>query len=182
VTKPSAPCCSVGERPWCRASRSIRSIGAQSSSGHGRGGVGAAALIFGGAVAEAGRMIGGAKSVKNATTHLTVPTNGSSTTTGPATGPTTPTPQGTLLGSAADVPKGHAAAFTIPSSGDPGIVIHADGAFFAYDAVCPHAGCTVGYYAANDLIVCPCHGSEFAVTTGDVITAGAARSRQAQDR
>ena len=132
-------------------------------------GVGAAALIFGGAVAEAGRMIGGAKSVKNATTHLTVPTNGSSTTTGPATGPTTPTPQGTLLGSAADVPKGHAAAFTIPSSGDPGIVIHADGAFFAYDAVCPHAGCTVGYYAANDLIVCPCHGSEFAVTTGDVI-------------
>jgi hypothetical protein len=37
-------------------------------------GVGAAALIFGGAVAEAGRMIGGAKSAKNATTHLTVPT------------------------------------------------------------------------------------------------------------
>ena len=41
--------------------------------------------------------------------------------------------------------------------------------FYAYDAVCPHAGCTVGYYAANDIIVCPCHGSEFAVTTGDVI-------------
>ncbi len=133
-------------------------------------GVGAAALIFGGAVADTGKMIGGVKNVKSDTTQLTLPTNDSSTTTTqPTTGPTTPTPSGTLLGSAKDVPQGHAAAFTVPSSGDPGIVIHADGAFFAYDAVCPHAGCTVGYYAANDVIVCPCHGSEFAVTTGDVI-------------
>ena len=29
----------------------------------------------------------------------------------------------------------------------------------------------VGYYAATDIIVCPCHGSEFAVTTGDVVNA-----------
>jgi thiosulfate dehydrogenase (quinone) large subunit len=134
-------------------------------------GVGAAVLIFGGAVADTGKMIGGARSPGNATTQLTLPTSDSPTTTTPVTvtGPTTPTPKGTLLGAAKDVPKGHAAAFTIPSSGDPGIVIHADGAFFAYDAVCPHAGCTVGYYAANDIIVCPCHGSEFAVTTGNVI-------------
>ena len=134
-------------------------------------GVGAAALIFGGAVADTGKMIGGAKPAKSATTQLTVPSSDSPTTTAPATstGPTTPPPSGTLLGSAKDVPSGQAASFTIPTSGDPGIVIHTDGAFFAYDAVCPHAGCTVGYYAANDIIVCPCHGSEFAVTTGDVI-------------
>ena len=132
-------------------------------------GVGAAVLILGGAVAEAGRAIGGAKPAASATTQLTVPTGGSSTTTAPTTGPANATTRGALLGSAKDVPKGHAASFTIPSSGDPGIVIHADGAFFAYDAVCPHAGCTVGYYAANDIIVCPCHGSEFAVTTGDVM-------------
>jgi len=69
----------------------------------------------------------------------------------------------------------------IPSSGDPGIVIHADGAFFAYDAVCPHAGCTVGYYAANDLIVCPCHGG-VAVTTGDVINGPRRTVSPAQDR
>jgi thiosulfate dehydrogenase (quinone) large subunit len=131
-------------------------------------GVGAAALIFGGTVADTGKMIGGVKSPKNATT-LTLPLSDSPTTTEPTTGPTTPAPKGTLLGSATDVPAGHAASFTIPSSGDPGIVIHADGGFFAYDAVCPHAGCTVGYYAANDIIVCPCHGSEFAVTTGAVI-------------
>jgi thiosulfate dehydrogenase [quinone] large subunit len=132
-------------------------------------GVGAAALILSGAVAETGKLIGGAKPARSATTQFASPTGGSPTTTAPTTGPTNSTTKGTLLGSAKDVPKGHAAAFTIPSSGDPGIVIHADGAYFAYDAVCPHAGCTVGYYAANDIIVCPCHGSEFAVTTGNVI-------------
>jgi len=132
-------------------------------------GVGAAVLILGGAVAEVGKAIGGAKPAAGATAQLTVPTGASPTTTAPTSGPSNSTTKGTLLGSAKDVPKGHAASFTIPSSGDPGIVIHADGAFFAYDAVCPHAGCTVGYYAANDVIVCPCHGSEFAVATGDVM-------------
>jgi thiosulfate dehydrogenase (quinone) large subunit len=132
-------------------------------------GVGAAVLIFGGTVADTGKMIGGVKGAKSATTQITFPTSDSPTTTAPSTGPSTPSTKGTLLGAAKDVPDGHAASFTIPSSGDPGIVIHADGGFFAYDAVCPHAGCTVGYYAANDIIVCPCHGSEFAVTTGAVI-------------
>ena len=132
-------------------------------------GVGAAVLVLGGAAVEVGKAVGGAKRAASATTNLTVPTGGSPTTTAPTTGGAVSTTKGTLLGSAKDVPKGRAAAFTIPSSGDPGIVIHTDGAFFAYDAVCPHAGCTVGYYAANDIIVCPCHGSEFAVTTGDVL-------------
>jgi thiosulfate dehydrogenase [quinone] large subunit len=67
------------------------------------------------------------------------------------------------------VPKGQSATFTIPSSGDPGIVINTNSTFYAYDAVCPHAGCTVGWAPQNSLIVCPCHGSEFNVTTGDVI-------------
>lgn len=35
--------------------------------------------------------------------------------------------------------------FTIASSGDPGIVVQLiEGNFVGYDAVCPHAGCTVG--------------------------------------
>jgi thiosulfate dehydrogenase [quinone] large subunit len=131
-------------------------------------GVGAAALIFGGAVADTGKMIGGAKLAKDATSQLKLPSD-SPTTIQPTTGPTTPVPNGTLLGSAKDVPNGHAASFTIPSSGDPGIVVHSNGAYFAYDAVCPHAGCTVGYYPVNDLIVCPCHGSQFSVSTGAVL-------------
>jgi thiosulfate dehydrogenase [quinone] large subunit len=131
-------------------------------------GVGAAALIFGGTVADTGKMIGGVKGVKSDTTQLTLPVSDSPTTTQPSTG-SGPSTKGTLLGAAKDVPNGHAASFTIPSSGDPGIVIHADGGYFAYDAVCPHAGCTVGYYAANNIILCPCHGSEFTVTTGAVV-------------
>jgi len=43
------------------------------------------------------------------------------------------------------------------------------GSFLAYDAICPHAGCTVGYSSAAKLIVCPCHGSEFNPSNGDVI-------------
>jgi thiosulfate dehydrogenase [quinone] large subunit len=44
------------------------------------------------------------------------------------------------------------------------------GQFLAYDAVCPHAGCTVGYSPAAKLIVCPCHGSEFDPSTGAVVS------------
>jgi len=77
---------------------------------------------------------------------------------------------GTLLGPAKDVPVGNAATFSIPSSGDPGIVVQpTSGQFVAYDAVCPHAGCTVNYYAANHVLACPCHGSEFQLDTGAVM-------------
>ena len=31
-------------------------------------------------------------------------------------------------------------------------------------------GCTVGYSPSNNLLVCPCHGSEFLVKNGDVIS------------
>ena len=99
------------------------------------------------------------------------------TTPGGTTPTTTPTSAtGTLLGPAKDVPVGNAASFTIPASGDPGLVVQpTTGQFFAYDAVCPHAGCTVGYYASNHVIACPCHGSTFAVDTGAVLSGPAPR-------
>ena len=79
--------------------------------------------------------------------------------------------KGTLIGPASSVPVGTAATFTIPSSGDPGIVLQlSKGTFVAFDAVCPHAGCQVGYAPSAKLLVCPCHGSEFQVATGQVIT------------
>jgi len=131
-------------------------------------GVGAAALILGGAVAETGRLIGGAHAPKNTTHQLSTPTTqpGATSTTAPGNSGAT---SGTLLGAATVVPSGQSALFTIPSSGDPGIVIHTNQTFYAYDAVCPHAGCTVGWAPQNSLIVCPCHGSEFNLTTGDVL-------------
>lgn len=130
-------------------------------------GVGVAALLLGGAAADTGKMINNAPKPKSASTQLgSGGASDSSTTTVPAGTGSTP---GTLLGAAKDVPNGHAGTFTIPSSGDPGIVINAQGTFFAYDAVCPHAGCTVGYAPSNNMLVCPCHGSEFQVSTGAVI-------------
>ena len=69
-----------------------------------------------------------------------------------------------------------AATFTDPATGDPGLVLQlTKGQFVAYDAVCPHAGCTVGYSPGARLIVCPCHGSEFDPTTGAVISPPAPR-------
>ncbi len=135
--------------------------------------VGTSALILGGVVAETGRLIGGAKSPTNSTSPL----SGAGSVT-PSSGPSSNTPttmpqggvRGALLGAAKDVPKGHAATFTIPSSGEPGIVVQpTTGQFLAYNAVCPHAGCAVGYYGANDVFVCPCHGSEFRVSNGAVL-------------
>jgi Rieske Fe-S protein len=36
-------------------------------------------------------------------------------------------------------------------------------------------GCTVGYSSATKIIVCPCHGSEFLVSNGDVVQGPATR-------
>jgi thiosulfate dehydrogenase [quinone] large subunit len=64
---------------------------------------------------------------------------------------------------------GGAAAFQDPSSGDPSLVVQpAAGTFVAFDAVCPHAGCTVEYLSSHQLFICPCHGSEFNGRTGSV--------------
>ena len=73
------------------------------------------------------------------------------------------------IGPARDVPVGQAASFTDPATGDPSIVIQPQaGTFVAFDAVCPHAGCTVSYDPTAKLIVCPCHGSQFSASTGAV--------------
>jgi thiosulfate dehydrogenase [quinone] large subunit len=141
--------------------------------------VGTSVVISGAAMAVAGRLIDGAPKPKGQGKQLapltTSPTTVTSTTSPKPTVTTSPTttqpaPAGQLLGSASQVPKNQAASFTIPSSGDPGIVIHTEaGEFVGYDAVCPHTGCTVGYSNVAKIIVCPCHGSEFQVSNGDVI-------------
>jgi thiosulfate dehydrogenase [quinone] large subunit len=123
--------------------------------------VGALGLVGAGAVAGIGRAVGGAKTPSGAgetslpthTTHTSAPHH----------------PPGVALGPAKDVPVGGAAQFTDPTSGQPGIVLQpTQGTFLAYNAVCPHAGCTVGYDGGSKLIVCPCHGSEFNPQNGSV--------------
>ncbi len=155
-------------------------------------GLSAAVLLGGGAVAGLGRLAGGSGSSGN---DLTTPTLGGSTPGGPKSASTTTTaaapsssttttapsqPAGTKIGPASRVPVGGAASFQDPSSGDPSLVVQpAAGTFLAFDAVCPHAGCTVEYYSSQKLFVCPCHGSEFNGRTGSVEVGPAQRGPDA---
>ena len=137
----------------------------------------AAALVGGGLAAGLGRLAGGSTTTKTPTlggigsgAPTTTATGGPTTTSSAAVaGPTTTRPPGTRIGPAHDVPVGGAAAFQAPSSGDPTLVVQPhSGTYLAFDAVCPHAGCTVEYDTAGKLFVCPCHGSEFNGITGAV--------------
>lgn len=142
--------------------------------------------LFGRAIAGTGGSSGGAVlsgpggSVATTTT-TTATTTTTGTTAGTATTRTTAAPpSGTAIGPASSVPVGGSASFTDPSSGDPALVIQQTaGEFVAFDAVCPHAGCTVAYASSARVIACPCHGSEFNSRTGAVIqgpaTSGLAR-------
>jgi thiosulfate dehydrogenase (quinone) large subunit len=139
----------------------------------------AAGLVLGGVVAGLGRLAGGTRN-NSGTAALSSPAQSASASNA-ATGSTVSGgsggrhPAGTVLGPAKDVPVGGAASFTDPGTGDPGIVIQATaGKFVAFDAVCPHAGCTVGYDQSAAVIVCPCHGSQFNAATGAVETGPAA--------
>ena len=147
----------------------------------------AASAVIGGVAAAAaaglGRAVGGAKNPGQAGTaalSAKAPSGSgvaTTTTTTAGEGTTTSTTSaGRLIGLASQVPVGGAATFTDPATGDPGLVLQlAKDSFVAYDAICPHAGCTVGYAPGAKLIVCPCHGSEFDPSTGAVISPPASR-------
>ena len=48
------------------------------------------------------------------------------------------------------------------------------GEFKAFSAICTHMGCIVNQIS-NGTIDCPCHGSQYSITTGDVVTGPAPR-------
>jgi thiosulfate dehydrogenase [quinone] large subunit len=136
-------------------------------------------VVAGGATALIGRLVGGSRTSSAGASHgisspppttapvpTTAPNPGSSST---GASPPTSLPRGKKLGSASAVPVGGSATFTDPSSGDPGLVIQAtSGHFVVFDAICPHAGCTVSYQRGAKVIACPCHGSVFNAQTGAV--------------
>ena len=73
-----------------------------------------------------------------------------------------PTTAAPALAATSDIPVGGGKVFadkdvvvTQPTSGD----------FKAFSATCTHQGCKVKN-VANGLIVCPCHGSKFAIADG----------------
>ena len=75
-------------------------------------------------------------------------------------------PTGTVLGAASEIPVGggkiYAAAKVV-------VTQPARGRYRAFSAVCTHVGCIMSA-VANGTIDCPCHGSEFKITTGAVVT------------
>jgi Rieske Fe-S protein len=75
-------------------------------------------------------------------------------------------PTGTLLGLAKDIPVGGGMVFM-----DEKVVVTqpARNEFRAFSAVCTHVGCICNK-VANGTIDCPCHGSEFKIANGAVVT------------
>ena len=72
------------------------------------------------------------------------------------------TPSTNTIAQVSAVPTNSAVSFTIPSTGDPGVLVHLNsGQFVAYDALCTHAGCQVDYDSGSQLLICPCHGAAF---------------------
>jgi thiosulfate dehydrogenase (quinone) large subunit len=135
-----------------------------------------AGLAVGGITSTVGRLAGGtAASASDATKPLVPAASGAppsqqasaNPSSQASANPSSQTP--VAIGPAKNVPVGGSASFTDPVTHAPSIVIQLQaGAFVAFDAVCPHAGCIVQYDAADQIIVCPCHGSEFDPATGAV--------------
>jgi Rieske Fe-S protein len=73
----------------------------------------------------------------------------------------------------ADVPVGGGKAF--PDASPPYVVTQpTSGQFKAFDGTCTHQGCPVTT-VRNGHIVCPCHGSQFDISTGAPTSSSEAR-------
>jgi len=73
-----------------------------------------------------------------------------------------------MLGSAGDVPDGEVRAFD--ANGVPVAVANIGGTFYAFGDTCTHRQCSLAEGELEETtIVCPCHGSEFDVQTGQVV-------------
>lgn len=75
-------------------------------------------------------------------------------------------PKGTVLGQASAIPVGGGAIY---KAAKVVVTQPASGQYKAFSAVCTHVGCIVNK-VTNGTIDCPCHGSEFKITDGAVVT------------
>ncbi|HTT87326.1 MAG TPA: Rieske 2Fe-2S domain-containing protein [Acidimicrobiales bacterium] len=130
--------------------------------------IGALGMTMAGLAAGVGRLVGHYSDTNDANTS---PATSLSPTTTNGTGSTSPTtPPGRVVAGASTVAVGGSAQFTDPRTGDPAVVVQPrSGQFVAFDAVCPHEGCTVAYFPSDELFICPCHGSRFNGATGALV-------------
>ena len=89
----------------------------------------------------------------------------------PSAAPSAATSGGTTLAAASSIPVGGGTVFA-----DKDVVVTQPtaGEYKAFSATCTHQGCKVKS-VADGVIVCPCHGSKFAIADGSV-AAGPAKS------
>ena len=77
-------------------------------------------------------------------------------------------PEFVTIAKTGDVNPGEIVAFEV--GGVRVAVANVDGTFYALGDTCPHADCSL---AEGDVdgttVICPCHGSEFDVTSGKVL-------------
>jgi Rieske Fe-S protein len=102
-----------------------------------------------------------------AMTSQTAPGSGATPSrSAPARKKAKPKLTGTVLGATSDIPVGGGAIYTAAK-----VVVTqpASGQYKAFSAVCTHVGCIVNK-VTNGTIDCPCHGSEFKITNGAVVT------------
>ena len=79
------------------------------------------------------------------------------------------------VGSASDIAPGDMRAFQV--GGEDVAVANVDGTFHAFGDTCTHAACSLAEGDLDDTTVtCICHGSEFDVTTGEVLAGPATES------
>jgi Rieske Fe-S protein len=90
----------------------------------------------------------------------------SAKTSKPKKGATSPEVGGTVLGTASEIPVGGGKIFTAAK-----VVVTQPvrGQYNGFSAVCTHVGCVLSE-VADGTIDCPCHGSEFKITNGAVVT------------
>lgn len=88
--------------------------------------------------------------------------------------PTSAVPAGAKkIGNVSQLPVNSAGTVSDPKTGDPAVIVHTSGSnFYAFDAICTHAGCTVQYDSQQKLLVCPCHGGTFDPAHGAQVVAG----------
>ena len=83
------------------------------------------------------------------------------------------------IGKARDVVEGQMRVFEV--SGTNVNVANADGHLYAFDDTCTHMGCSLANgKLEGTTVTCPCHGSQFDVTSGAVLRGPAQRPVRAR--
>jgi Rieske Fe-S protein len=103
---------------------------------------------------------GNAETAAAAGTTPAAPASGSAAAAGASSAPA-----GNALATTSQIPVGSGMVF----SGQQVVVTQPSaGEFKAFSAVCTHMGCIVNQIS-NGTIDCPCHGSQYSISTGDVV-------------